>query len=109
MRGFCDFQGVLGENARFVTGDGILNLLALLRQNIDEAVGCIVAKFGEVHVLDCGGEVRAFNAGLAHNAAQAHVGVLHIRTGVAFEAHHGVPVKAHVLQAAVFQVVEGER
>ena len=30
VRGLCDFQGVLGENARFVTGDCIQNLLALL-------------------------------------------------------------------------------
>ena len=60
------------------------------------------------HVLDCGGEVRAFNAGLAHDAAEAHVGVLNIRTRIAFETHHGIPVKAHVLQAAVLEVVEGE-
>ena len=108
VRSFRDFQGVLGEHAGFVTGDCVQNLLALLRQNVDEAVGRIVAEFGKVHVLDCGSEVRAFNACLAHNAAEAHMGVLHIRTGVAFEAHHGIPIETHVLQAAVLEVVEGE-
>ena len=39
VRGFRDFQGVLGENARFVAGNGSLNLLALLGEQVDEAVG----------------------------------------------------------------------
>ena len=48
---------------------------ALLRQDVDEAVGGIVVQLGHIHI----GDVHRI-AGLAHDAAKTHVGVLHIRT-----------------------------
>ena len=103
MCGFGNFECVLCEHARFIVLDCGENLFALLGENVDEAVGGVIGKLCVIHVGHRNGVT-----GLAHNAAKTDVCVLYVRARVAFEAHHGIPVKADVLQAAVLEVVEGK-